>query len=570
MKTKLCQIALILAIAFTSCDFMAMLNPQIEDLPTPEESAGLAGEAEVSITLGKVGVLTKRADIMLQDLNFVLSAEGETDITDYVKLDPYNATTVIKSFKDLKPEKTWTIKAESKDIMGKVIHSGTAEFYTKAGETAKITLSLNAAYSMLSLHVDSKNNDVQYLKFYLDSTLNQQVNFGAGAEGGQHAYIGYDYLTVGQRHELKIQCFGKIAVDEVMLYEGSLGFTPLSGEDESHDMVLKWVGPAQAPANSAVLDISFGSIATVNIYARTEEQDNGANGGANSGADNADPTMPDMPDNGNSNSDNTSYNFETFNGPAMPYASYQDAAAANGKLQVLIFDKETHLFSFNPDDGTWERNSMPEYAYFWNIEACNEKVYHFRDMMYPMQYDPSTDNWTVKAQPHASDLRKSAALHNKIYYSNELWNYWDTAFAYVYDTDMDKWENKIQLPGEPGAMGAFNDKLLIFSYKEITLREKWNWEVLQLDPTTGTTTHVSNMPEIWGIQNAVQINERMYIVNWNSIREYDPNTGVWGPEVIFDFRISASAALNSHLYLFVQLDGADERELVVKRYTPGK
>jgi RNA polymerase sigma factor (sigma-70 family) len=181
------------------------------------------------------------------------------------------------------------------------------------------------------------------------------------------------------------------------------------------------------------------------------------------------------------------------------------ASVVDGKIYVFGgFDNASitpTVEEYDPilDKWTYKKN-MPTLRYGHTATTINDKIYIIggsnnfgaSTIATVEEYDPKTDSWKEKADmPLSKYFHSAAVLHNKIYIiGGEITKDIASSSIYVYDSAIDQWEQKKDIPdefqmeGSPAVadsnniyiLGGYNikngrciDKVLVYD----TLEEKW-------------------------------------------------------------------------------------------------
>jgi uncharacterized protein (TIGR02145 family) len=261
MSASLCSIAGAMAFLIASCNYN---NVMIE--PTVPE---VTGYAQVCVKIGRVGALAKKLAIELDTLFITLSAEGETSVNDKFPISGNTQQTVIKNYTDLASLKTWTLTAVAKDVNGEVTHTGQTSFEVPKNDSIQITLNLPALYSMLRANFSPIRDSVTACSLSVDGMRLAGAVFTAQSKLGQTVALDYDYLDAspapGVPHTVRMDVYGVMWGDNVLLYSGERAINVISGVNASYTITLAWVGPAAPSPGDAVMTVILGTVGTVTI-----------------------------------------------------------------------------------------------------------------------------------------------------------------------------------------------------------------------------------------------------------------------------------------------------------------
>jgi hypothetical protein len=234
-------------------------------------NTGDPGSAYLTVTVEKVGTLGKTSAISLNKLYLTLSSPGETTIADTFPLSGIGVQTVAKTYSNLASLiKTWTLHAETRDMNGVVIHSGDTSFIIPAQSTIAITLNLTAKYSMLKANIFPIRDSVTRCALLVDGEIKDDSSFAKQSLLGDTVTLTYDYLQTGIGQRIKLNVYGTMWGFDTLLYTGDTLITPVAGENENYDLVLRWVGPGLPPDGQVDMKVIIGAIGTTTVNGKTE------------------------------------------------------------------------------------------------------------------------------------------------------------------------------------------------------------------------------------------------------------------------------------------------------------
>jgi len=223
------------------------------------------GSANITVEVGKVGVLGKIRNIELSKLYISLTAPGEIPIYDTINLSGNGQQTISKTYSDLASLlKTWTLLAESRDVDGVVIHSGSTQFIVPARNTISVALNLDAKYSMLKANFFPIRDSVTRCELLVDGSKVDDSSFAKQALLGDTVRLSNNYLTTGISQRVKLDVYGIMWGFDTLLYTGDTAITPLPGINASYTITLRWVGPGPLPGGAS-MTVVLGAIGTVVI-----------------------------------------------------------------------------------------------------------------------------------------------------------------------------------------------------------------------------------------------------------------------------------------------------------------
>lgn len=232
-----------------------------------------------SITLGKVGFLSKTSAISLRKLILTaVSASSPADtVRDTSTVSGSEAVTVKRVLK-LKPFLTWTLKASTLDRRDSVIHRGESQpFSVKPSDTAEVAMNLASRFVMYqAVFTDLPNGigisqgglgkiavNLNRVVLRIDGTIKEDsLKPGGYFAGGQNVTLNHDYVTVGL-HTVVLEAYGLVESHYGLLFAGSATFSSAAGEDDSKSITLNWVGPSTGAEKAAVILGRIGKVTLI-------------------------------------------------------------------------------------------------------------------------------------------------------------------------------------------------------------------------------------------------------------------------------------------------------------------
>jgi hypothetical protein len=250
-------------------------NPMQAEGRVPSEEAN--GAVRATLSLGKVGVLSKSSAIDLQKLilTAVSSATPADTVRDTVTVGGSAAQTLVRSL-TLKPLRNWTLSAKSYDAKDSVIHQGsTSAFFVYPADTASVSLNLASKFSMyqanfnslpdsISSSVSGTGKDKLNLKrvvLKVDGVAQDDSIAAAYFAGGATIPLYFDYVTVGT-HTITLEAYGDLHTYSGLLYTGTATYTMSAGSDATQSVTLAWVGPT---TGTGKLTVTLGKIGKVTV-----------------------------------------------------------------------------------------------------------------------------------------------------------------------------------------------------------------------------------------------------------------------------------------------------------------
>jgi photosystem II stability/assembly factor-like uncharacterized protein len=223
------------------------------------------GSAIVSVRIGAVGALAKRADISLARLIVSLSAAGQPTINDTFALSGTSSTTINKTYSNLASLITWTLSARSLDSRDSVIHSGSTTFVVQPRQTASVSLNLDARYSMLKANFFPIRDSVTRCVLLVDGIVKKDSSFARQSHIGDTVKLAFDYLKTGVAQRIKMSVYGTMWGLVTLLYTGDTLITAVPGVNATYNVLLKWVGPSLPPSGQGTMSVVLGAAGTVTM-----------------------------------------------------------------------------------------------------------------------------------------------------------------------------------------------------------------------------------------------------------------------------------------------------------------
>lgn len=230
--------------------------------PTRPQNSNLPGSANITVQIGKVGALAKRADINFAKLCVALSASAETTIFDTIAISGNSSTIISKTYDNLASLKTWTLKAKSLDSKDSTIHAGSTTFTVRPRQTTDVSLALPSNYSMIKANFSPIRDSVTRCELLINGVKVADSSFAKQGLLGSSVQLAYDYLPVAVANRIKMDVYGNMWGIEYLLYTGDTLITAISGIDTTLFVKLQWVGPTSAPRGQATISVVLGSIGT--------------------------------------------------------------------------------------------------------------------------------------------------------------------------------------------------------------------------------------------------------------------------------------------------------------------
>lgn len=232
-----------------------------------------------TITLGKVGVLSKTSAISLRKL--ILTAVSSTIPADTVRdtstVNGSEAVTVKRVLK-LKPLLTWTLKARTLDQRDSVIHSGESQPFTvKPSDTAEVSLSLASRFIMYQAVFSDLPNSItttqagsgkvavnlNRLVLKVDGLVKADSVLAAGYfAGGQNVILNHDYVSPGT-HTVALEAYGIVEGYSGLLFSGTATFSSAPGEDNTKPVTLTWVAPSTGVEKGTIILGRIGKVTLI-------------------------------------------------------------------------------------------------------------------------------------------------------------------------------------------------------------------------------------------------------------------------------------------------------------------
>lgn len=244
--------------------------------PVTPGTTSETGALQVSVNIGKVGALIKaknRATIEMTKLFVTLSANSQDTIFDTLLLTGGNQErTERKTYTGLtalvdEEIVSWTLNTTALDQNGIVIHAGDTAFTLLPDDTVDIALFMDAQYSMLVANFYPIRDSVTHCALLVDTYTRADTTFPRQSLVGDTVTLSFDYLTAdasGISHHIKLDVYGEISGEELLLYTGDTTIITKSGEDAGYQIILNYVGPSTLYA-AVNMFVSLGKVGTVTI-----------------------------------------------------------------------------------------------------------------------------------------------------------------------------------------------------------------------------------------------------------------------------------------------------------------
>lgn len=249
-------IGIVAALFFASCT-----NKDPVSIKSGEDP----GSANISIAVGKVGVLGKRKDISLVKLCIRLSAPGEYPIFDTVQLSGSGPITVNETYSNLAALKDWTLFAKTLDTQDSVIHSGSTTCKVLPRQAATANLDLGALYSMLKAKIYPIRDSVTRCQLLVNGIVKASSSFAKQSLIGDTVRLAFDYLKTNTPQRITMNAFGDMYGFDTLLYAGDSTINSSPGASDRYVVSLKWVGPSKPPAGQASMSVAIGEVGTTNV-----------------------------------------------------------------------------------------------------------------------------------------------------------------------------------------------------------------------------------------------------------------------------------------------------------------
>jgi len=269
MRTRTLTIAAILFLGtLTSCNIGE--NAFAPTASVAGVSPGQTGSADVTLTVGRIGILSKAAasaSIALCSLRVNLTASGEAPVNWATPISGTGALTVVHSFSGL-AAKVWLLSAETRDTRNVPIHAGLSSFSVLRKSTVSVNVPLAPKYSMIVAKFFPVRDSVNRCILIIDGTTRGDSTFAKQSHVGDTIPLGYDYLTTGATHSISMRARGAMWGIDTLLYSGDTSVTVVPGVSAAFRVTLRWVGPANPPPGQANMVVTMGTLGTVTIEGR--------------------------------------------------------------------------------------------------------------------------------------------------------------------------------------------------------------------------------------------------------------------------------------------------------------
>lgn len=254
-----------IAKALAAFHLLVLLGCRQNETPTqalPAETGGV----EVSIELGRPGILARAAGMIPQTVVLGLSAPGEPTRSDTLFI--VGGLLVLNKAYTLVSGKEWTLSAKGFDQRDSMLYQGSAKFRVVPGGTVSLNLSLDPRHSTLRLRVPLRSGTRRIQlsvdgASWKDTTLSQAVD-------GDTVQLESDYLTAsaqGIPHRIGLRFLGSLRGAETLLYEGDTNIVAISGRDLSAAFSVWWVAPLAPVDGRLYLVVGLGSVGSLQVLA---------------------------------------------------------------------------------------------------------------------------------------------------------------------------------------------------------------------------------------------------------------------------------------------------------------
>ncbi len=215
------------------------------------------GAVNLSVSLGKTGAIGKKETICnmseKSSLYISMSSKEHGCIFDTVPLAGGSEDIVIrKTYSNMaawteNEAVQWTLLVESRDKLGKILHSKDTTFTLEPEDTVNIPLLLEARYLVMSAYFYPIRDSVTRCEIIIDNLTDEKgdVSFQKQSLIGDTVEISNRYLSAspsGIPHTVSLNVYGVINGTEVLLYKGDTTITAKSGDDRNYRVNLKYAG----------------------------------------------------------------------------------------------------------------------------------------------------------------------------------------------------------------------------------------------------------------------------------------------------------------------------------------
>ena len=265
MKKKIIILSAISFAMLLSACFDSNNNVEAESVPEN-------GIAKLHIHVGKIGALSKIADINLAELHIELSSPGQMTIYDTIALTGHSQSNNQVVYTNLASQVIWTATVESIDEHDVIIHAGSTTFVVPPGGNVDVSLVLDAIYAMLKSYFFPIRDSVNLLELIVDSMVLKDSSFNAHSLIGDTVLLEDDYLTTGVEHDILLRASGTMWGFSYALYEGDTVLNIPPGVDTTINMTLYWVGPDIPPVGQTTMTVTLGAVGTAIINGELAEE----------------------------------------------------------------------------------------------------------------------------------------------------------------------------------------------------------------------------------------------------------------------------------------------------------
>lgn len=263
--------------------FLAACGGPTGTSPDPDrEAEKLTRPARLTLSLGKVGVLSKTSGITLRKL--VLTAVSDAVPADTVRdtsLVGGSEAQTVKRVVGLKPLVAWVVSARTLDQRDSTIHAGTTRPFTvNPSDTAEVALALASRFVMYQALFGNLPNvvgvpgspskvgiNLNRLVLRIDGAAQADSTLPAGRyfAGGQNVAVHFDYVTPGA-HTVVLEAYGAMEGWSGLMFSGTSSFISQAGQDGSQPVTLKWVGPATGGGEVTIILGHIGKVTVVGDF----------------------------------------------------------------------------------------------------------------------------------------------------------------------------------------------------------------------------------------------------------------------------------------------------------------
>jgi uncharacterized protein (TIGR02145 family) len=222
--------------------------------------------ATITVSVGKIGQLSKMKTINLKSLVLTLSCPDQDTIHDTTTINGTGGNSLKVTIGNLRAPCTWTVLAKTFDTKDSCVHSGSTTFVSIPADTAKVSLSLDAYYSMLKISFNGiPDIAAKVLLTVNGDSFTAESTFTVGSR--DTVVFAYDYLNAtksGVANTVSLKAAGLFYGKDTILYTADTTFDVVSGENKNYNITLKWVGPVDFPPPGVTdIDGNFYPVVTI-------------------------------------------------------------------------------------------------------------------------------------------------------------------------------------------------------------------------------------------------------------------------------------------------------------------